>query len=96
MPAIIYFPDEIPDSLEKQLTDQNIDLDDINYLLLADPSILEVVENEDSDSEDESTSGTRYQPIDYQYERILSYSSDNIWRIISVDEKQTAIGVSYR
>lgn len=76
------------DSYLDMLRSNNISVDDINFIVqFDDPIILELITNIDNE--------TLYQPKDWKLENLFAQSYQTLWFKVPVNDKETAIAISY-
>jgi hypothetical protein len=86
------------------LWDLGVNMDDWDYMILADPDILEEEEVDTLESEYSEAKGgwiqeerkkIRFYPKDWQMERLLTGCCDNVWYKVGFRGEEMAIGVAY-
>lgn len=94
MKAIVLTRDELTYDEIRALWDQDVNMDDWDYIVLAPVDSLEYIEPSNNDY-DEYYKESNYEQSDFYIDKLLNGCFDNIWYKAKFRGKFYAIGVAY-
>ena len=74
--------DGLPSNIEAQLREQEISLDDWDFMIIVDPDLLHIEDG-------------KLRPDSYTLERFCTSCDDMQWFLIDLDDNKAGLGVAY-